>query len=410
MNVSTRDKISDSPKRSGKAKDLDWWLGLAAIVCIIIAGIIGYTRSSNGIEPALKRAVPAAERFERLDESTFAAYDGHASETFLCYVSIGTASGYGGPLDMAVATDLNGTITGLAVVDHKETPRWFERVRDSGFMETLLGKSYADSFALGDDVDGVSGATYTSRAMARAALQGSRSIAGAQLDFSVPPKPVEKIHFGTLEMVLIAFFAIGFIARRRSFKYTKQVRWISMVTSMILLGFIFTEPLTISHINKLLLGFWPDWQTHIYYYLLIFGVLLALTIDNKNPYCMWFCPFGAAQECMGLIGGARLPKKTSYRTWLTWAQRGLALTAIIVALLFRNPGLSSYEVFGTLFDLDGTIIAFLLLGLVLFTAMFIKRPWCNFLCPIPPIEGFIKLLRRRIKNQWTRLRNQKTAC
>ncbi|WP_163808586.1 FMN-binding protein [Pseudodesulfovibrio sp. JC047] len=402
-------KINETDQtRSGTTRDLDWWLGLAAIVCIIAAGIFGYTQSTNAIEPALHKAVPSATRFERLDDVTFAAYDGQDAETFRCYVSLGTANGYGGPLVLAVATDLKGSITGVGVVDHKETPNWFKRVAASGFTETLLGKSYTDAFSFGEDLAAVAGATYTSRALAKAALQGSRTIAKSQLNLSVPPEPVERIQFGVPEIVLIVLFAVGFIGHRRSFKFTKQARWFSMVVGMIVLGFWYTEPLTISHINKLLLGFWPEWQTHIYYYLLVTGIFLVLTIDNKNPYCMWFCPFGAAQECMGLVGGAKQAKNIPYKSGFKWAQRGLAFMAIIIALLFRNPGLSGYEIFGTLFDLDGSIFLFFLLGLVLVTAMFIRRPWCNYLCPIPPIEGFIKMLRRRVKKVWLK-RTQKNA-
>ena len=60
-------------------------------------------------------------------------------------------------------------------------------------------------------------------------------------------------------------------------------------------------PLTISRVSSFLLGFWPQWQTNLYWYLLIGGVLFIATADNKNAYCAWFCPFGAAQECMAAI-------------------------------------------------------------------------------------------------------------
>ena len=60
------------------------------------------------------------------------------------------------------------TVLGLSVVEQRETPSWFSRVIGSDYAEKLFGKSYADSFELGSDVDGVTGATYTSRAIADA--------------------------------------------------------------------------------------------------------------------------------------------------------------------------------------------------------------------------------------------------
>ena len=174
-----------------------------------------------------------------------------------------------------------------------------------------------------------------------------------------------------------------------------------MLTGMIVIGFIYTTPLTISLINKMLLGFWPDWHTHLYWYLLIGGILFSLTVANKNPYCEWFCPFGSAQECVGKIGGAKPYSIPRYTPFLKWFQRGLALTAIIIALLYRNPGISSYEIFGTMFDLKGTIPQFFLLALVILVSLFVHRPWCRYLCPLKPLETFIRFLKTWVKTYGT---------
>ncbi len=402
MTEITTKKQSENKAKMKKSMDVEFWLALLAIACIIVAAFIGYNQSSGSIEPALRQAVPDAVRFEKLDDITYASYSSEEEESFLNYISLGEANGYGGPMTLAVATNLEGEITGIGVVEHRETPSWFKKVSDHDFLSTLLGKSYDDAFVIGEDVDAVGGATLTSRGMANAALEASRNIASTQLDFSVPPPVVPKIQFGVPEIVLLALYAIAFIGHRREFKYTKQARWLTMLTGMVVLGFLYTNPLTISYINQLLLGFWPDWHTHLYFYLLIGGIFLVLIIDNKNPYCLWFCPFGAAQECMGKVGNAKQAKANKASPYLKWAQRALAFTAIIVALLYRNPGISSYEVFGTFFDLSGSILSFMILGLVLVAAIFIRRPWCNYLCPIPPIEGFIKMFRRKVKSIWTK--------
>ena len=175
-----------------------------------------------------------------------------------------------------------------------------------------------------------------------------------QLGLPVPKEMSPNIQFGIPEISLIGLYVVGYFGHQRKFKYTKQARWLSMLVGMIVLGFIYTRPLTLSDISKFLLGFWPQWQTNLYWYLLIGGILFVFTVDNKNPYCEWFCPFGAAQECMGAIGGAKSRSTGSYKNILKWLQRGLAWLAILLALLFRNPGLTSYEIFGTLFDLKGS--------------------------------------------------------
>jgi len=395
-----------SKRKPNNSKMWDRWLGIGAVVTIVIAWFIGFAQANTDIEPFLYKAMPEATRIENINSATYAAYSNNSPEQLIGYITIGEANGYGGPMKVAVGIDPDGNLLGLAVMEQRETPSWFKRVTDSDFIQQLFGKSYTEPFELGNDVDGVTGATYTSRAIAEAVRRGSREIASSQLGLPVPAQTSPPIQFGIPEIVLIALFAVGYVGHKRGFKYTKQVRWASMLIGMVVLGFIYTAPLTIAYINKFLLGFWPDWHTHLYWYLLIGGILFVFTVDNKNPYCSWFCPFGAAQECMGLIGGAKTRTPKQYRSLFKWLQRGLAWLAIVVALIFRNPGLTSYEVFGTLFDLQGNVIQFALLGLVLLAALFIKRPWCSYLCPLNPIEEFIRMIRGWIKELWLKVKTE----
>jgi len=84
-------------------------------------------------------------------------------------------SGYGGGFRLAVALDLDGTIKGVRVLDHAETP---------GFGDILNAPSaWLDSFATGD-VHAVTGATITSQAVIEAV---SRSVDRVRLDEMCPP-------------------------------------------------------------------------------------------------------------------------------------------------------------------------------------------------------------------------------
>jgi len=346
--------------------------------------------------------MPEADHFERQKNGIYAAWADDAEQELLGYVAIGRANGYGGPLELAVAVNLDGQITGLGVVNHKETSSWFGRVMDRGLLGTLLGKSYADRFVIGADVDGVTGATYTSRALAQAALDGSQA-AAHMLGLEVPEPESPEIAFGFPEIAVLALFAVGYVGHRRNFKYKKQARWGSMLGGLIILGFLYNAPVTLAYFAKLILGYWPQWQTNLYWYFLMGGILFVVTADNKNPYCDWFCPFGAAQECMGVIGGAKVYGLRRHRNWLKWVQRGLAFVAILLGVFFRNPGLASFEVFGTLFGLVGSSIQFVVLALVLVVAMFVKRPWCSYLCPIHSVVELIRVLREWVKELWQKV-------
>jgi len=259
-----------------------------------------------------------------------------------------------------------------------------------------------------EDIDSITGATYTTRAVAESVLRAGHTVA-EYIGLPVTPSPEPKIIFGVPEIVLLGLFAAGYIGHQRKFKYKKQIRWASILIGMIVLGFVYNSPLTLAYINKFLLGYWPQWRTHLYWYLLIGGILFVFTVDNKNPYCEWFCPFGAAQDCMGVIGGAKPGSAGRYNDLLLWVQRGLAWLAIVLALYFRNPGLTSFEVFGTLFDLTGSTLQFALLGIILIASLFIKRPWCKFICPMRPVMDLYRTFRKWMIESWRRLRTKATA-
>ncbi|WP_119066527.1 FMN-binding protein [Aggregatilinea lenta] len=381
-------------------------LALLTLSLVAVVWVIGAARAEQDLMGAVKEALPAADHFTRVENGVYAAWAGAGEDERLGYVAIGAANGYGGPVELAVAVDLDGQITGVSVVSDKETPAWFERVENKGFIDQLSGKSYQDAFEVGEDVDGVTGATYTSRGLAEAALDGSR-LAAKHLGLEVPAQESPSIKFGVPEIAVLALFAVGFFGHRRGFKYKKQARWGSMLAGLIVLGFLYNAPLTLAYFAKLVLGYWPQWQTNLYWYLLLGGILFVFTVDNKNPYCEWFCPFGAAQECLGLIGGAKTYPLRRHRDWLTWTKRGLALAAILLGVFFRNPGLASFEIFGTLFSFVGSTLQFVVLALVLIAALFVKRPWCHYLCPVDSVVELIRVIRQWVKELWEKINPRK---
>lgn len=356
--------------------------------------------STKIVEPnlvdAFNNVFPTANYFSPLSGDVYGAYTSSARDELLGYVVKGEAEGYGGPIQVAVAENLTGEIIGVSIIDTKETPAYLQRVLRNKFVNSLLGKNFQHAFKVDDDLDGVSGATYTVVGIAEAVHEASKKIAGSVLEQQVSPDPIQKIMVGSPEIVLLGLFLATYIAQKPARKYLRQFRWGIAILSIVTIGVLFNRQLTIAFIDKLILGYWPVWQNNIYWYLLLAYFILSIFITNKNQYCLWICPFGAVQKCMGAIGDAKGFQLGKWRSVFLWTQRIFAFLAIFLGIFYRSPSIASYEIFGTLFSLTGSNFQFGLLGIVIIASIFIYQPWCTYLCPIKPIGDLLLFSRKNL--------------
>ncbi len=376
---------------------------LGALILLLLVAWLSGRWAQADLQPALHRARPGAHHFRAEGEGLFRAFGDAAERQDLGFVALGMASGYGGPLELAVAVDGTGHITGVAVASHKESLEWFERVMKAPLPSQLFGKGPLEPFQVGRDLDGVTGATYSAKALGEAALRGNRRAAQA-LGLPLPPLPEPPLRFVGPEWVVLGLFGLGLLAHHGLHRLRRQARWVSLLTGLLFLGFVYTLPLTLGFVARLLLGYWPPWQTHLYWYLLLGGLVLLILLEGRNVYCAWFCPFGAAQECVGVLGGAKVRTPRRHHRWLQWFQRAMALGALLLGVWYRNPLLASFEPFGALFSLTGSGIQFIVLGLVLLAALYLRRPWCGYLCPVSPVLDGLLALRTALLQLWPRNR------
>lgn len=349
----------------------------------------GADRPVPDLHPFLKRAWPGATYVPQKDGTVFEVRrDGQ----LLGRATTGSASGYGGPLTLAVGTTPDGRLHSLALLDYRDTPDLVRRVER--LLGSLLGKPPTDAFAVGRDVDAVTGATYSSRGIAEAARAASRALAERSPDARAAAEGGRSA-VGAPEVVLLLLLAAGAVGRHRpslSARTRGVIRWATLLVSLATLGLLWNRPFTIAFPTRLLAGDWPSWTTHLYWYLLLAGVLLAFSRNGKGSYCPSVCPFGAAQDAASLLGGGhrrRLPSPLLF----TWVKRVLLWLAVLLGLLYRSPGAASYEVFASLFRLSGTFFQLVVLGVVLAAAVFVRRPFCHWACPVDTLEQALRPVR-----------------
>jgi hypothetical protein len=110
-------------------------------------------------------------------------------------------TGYSGPIKALVGMDLGGTITGVRVLEYHESLQetrgdFLARPR---FQEQFAGKEIGDPFRVRSDVDGISGATITVRALSLSVRNAARRIAASYMSRATVGPAEEKRYIGTIE-------------------------------------------------------------------------------------------------------------------------------------------------------------------------------------------------------------------
>lgn len=156
--------------------------GLAATYAVTKDRIAEQDRLAQ--ENSLKASLPEAESFEEVtDAAVLADAEAAAGEVqvkgiFIAFDSSGNkigwglrlgSRGYGGYAQLVIGLDTSGSVTGVSVLSHGETPGLGSKVMEDkaylgAFTELPAGFSAKDVKA----IDGISGATKSSRAVKHA--------------------------------------------------------------------------------------------------------------------------------------------------------------------------------------------------------------------------------------------------
>ncbi len=145
------------------------------------------------------------------------------------------------------------------------------------------------------------------------------------------------------------------------------------------------------------------WGFGIYYRLdsLVYILLISALIIG-NFFCGWLCPFGSAQELLGIIGRRlfkrrfKMPRHIQiYLKFSRYILLFLILLRLAPPLLFEINGYTSFLF--TIYDLQDRIFTLnlptLLMLSYLLIGIFFDRPFCNYLCPEGAKFGIFSLTR-----------------
>ncbi|WP_163922645.1 4Fe-4S binding protein [Photobacterium sp. Alg240-V54] len=368
---------------------------VATLFILFFAWLLGGLRQDSSVQKTLSQATPSGLVYTAMGQNLWQArardsnLDANNPTTWL---SLATAVGYGGPLEIVTAIDNVGELTGIAITASAETESYLNQVIDSGFVDDFLNKKAQSLPLILPIVDGTSGATLTSKAIHQAILISSQHSARDGLQQTIPPISTSALSMPNwMDGLALVLFIAAIVINQAGFKWKVASRRIIMGVSLIMLGFYAAAPFGLGTVGYLLNGFWVDGVASYTSLMLLLFTVGYLLFSNKNIYCNTVCPFGAAQECIGKLNKAKACK--SNHPLMLWFPRILVTFTLALGLYFRSPSSFSFEPFGMAFNMIGGPILFALTILVILTSLFIHKPWCQTLCPITQTMAFLRAMK-----------------
>lgn len=277
--------------------------------------------------------------------------------------------GYAGIVPLLIGVDADLVITKLIVLPNNETGDYVEAVYSPKFIGLWEGVSLEAALQL--QVDAVSGATHTSRAVIAGVRQTASHI--METDTAALESNLWTSIKDLLFLVLVALSVLMAYKRGRA-----RYRTVYLIGVLLIMGLVVNNLLSARLLHGWLLqGFvWSaNWQS-----MLLFFLALSLSFLGKRKfYCNYLCPMGALQELTNKISPFK-KRKVPGPFWGI-SIREIYLTLIAAALLMGfSPELAYLEPF-MLFSFRIVGWGIILFGAaIVVLSLFYNQPWCA-VCP-----------------------------
>lgn len=136
---------------------------ILAVFCLISAGLLAYVYLLT--QPRIELNSKVA--YEKSVEEVLPEEGGGKAIRV-------SARGYSGPFDMLVGIDKEGKVSGLKILNQRETPGLGANISKPSFLKQFVGKSAQDPIEPKKDIDAITGATISSRGVCEGVRQALR--------------------------------------------------------------------------------------------------------------------------------------------------------------------------------------------------------------------------------------------
>ena len=297
--------------------------------------------------------------------------------------------GYGGPVPLKIHIK-DGRVAAVEAEPNAESPDFFNRAKE------LLNhwQNMSVDEALVEEVDAVSGATFSSRAiianmqrgLAYAKQHGQWGEGGSVGALGTSASPIEGGSVGALETSappIVALIVVLLGAIVPLFYNNRRLHLVQLAVNVVVLGLwtgtfvsytlflrIFAGGVSLSTIGVLAAPL-----------LMLIVALIYPLAGRSGHYCANICPFGSAQELAGKLSRRKL-RITPRVLKLLSVLRNL-LWGVLMALLLTGTCTAwiDYELFTAFLYSSASVWVIVLAALFIVLSVWVPRPYCRFVCP-----------------------------
>jgi hypothetical protein len=298
--------------------------------------------------------------------------------------------GYRGWTDTLVAFDPALRVLGVRIRSSQDTREHVQDVReDRYFMKLWNGKSWDEIARVSPEqagIEGVSGASMTSMAMAEGIMRRLRA-ADAALAIHPPP-----LRFAARDIGLVIVVGIALVLAFHGVHGRPWLRRTFQVAVIAYVGFINGDLLAQSLIVGWTQAGAAPWRTAPGLVLLLAAALAIPWTARKPVYCHHICPHGAAQMLLNRVVPKRwrINLRPDFARGLRWLPALLLGGVVAISMLVLPIDLAHIEPFDAFVirTAGWATIAIAIAGLV--ASLFVPMAYCHYGCPTGALLEFVR--------------------